>query len=377
MAGIDVVAANEYWPPAAETFKANHPNTHFFPGDITAQETKDSIIDFFKTHSCDVIIGGPPCQAYSMSGLRVPDDPRGRLFEEFVWLVDKLRPAVFVMENVKGILSMRHPKPTMSQDEQAKWTEIETALARKAELLLFRKRAKNNASKFQFGDDESKELAVIQENLAAHRLDFKTLTVPVIDKILRAFSQIGYKTKHKVFDAAHFGVPQHRERVMFFGVRNEISLALHYPDPTHGPGQQYGFVTTRQAIDDLKDAPDSPEFSHTYMAHAAKFVERIKEVPVGSNLYGNFSDAWHRQEPDEPSRTVKENHGATFLHYARDRVMTPRELARLQSFPDDYLFLGTKSSQLTQIGNAVPPLLAKAIGKEVFDLIRLLETKDG
>src|SRR5690606_4971802 len=93
-------------------------------------------------------------------------------------------------------------------------------------------------------------------------------------------------------------------------------------------------------------------------------------TPVGASVYGGFSAAWFRQPPSEPARTVKENHGGVFVHYALPRVMTPRELARLQSFPDNFRFHGSTSKVLVQIGNAVPPLLGKAVATSVHEMLR-------
>jgi len=107
LAGFNVVAGNDILDHAGETYKRNHPNTKFFLGDITDEEMKKQIISYMKENGCDVIVGGPPCQAYSLAGLRDPNDPRGKLFEEYVEIVKKLQPKIFVMENVKGILNMK------------------------------------------------------------------------------------------------------------------------------------------------------------------------------------------------------------------------------------------------------------------------------
>ncbi len=95
-------------------------------------------------------------------------------------------------------------------------------------------------------------------------------------------------------------------------------------------------------------------------------IERLKELPVGSSLYKNYSDAWKKIDWNKPSCTVKENHGGVNVHPICNRVMTPRELATLQSFPDDFIFQGSKKWQLVQIGNAVPPILGKAIGLAIL-----------
>ena len=115
-----------------------------------------------------------------------------------------------------------------------------------------------------------------------------------------------------------------------------------------------------------KQIPDLHErINHIFTKHTPEMIKKISEVPEGKSLYGNYSDAWKKSPWDKPSCTVKENHGGVNLHPKLNRVLTPRELAALQSFPDDFIFKGNKKWQLVQIGNAVPPLLGKAIGLAV------------
>ena len=116
------------------------------------------------------------------------------------------------------------------------------------------------------------------------------------------------------------------------------------------------------AIEDLMELDDDPGFNHVKTKHSFDMVKRIQNVPEGGNLYENYSDSWKKSPWNEPSCTIKENHGGVNLHPKKSRAMTPREIARIQSFPDDFIFEGSKSKQLVQIGNAVPPLMSKAIG---------------
>lgn len=95
--------------------------------------------------------------------------------------------------------------------------------------------------------------------------------------------------------------------------------------------------------------------------------QKLSNVPIGGHLYSNYSDSWRKTDPNKPSCTIKENHGATNIHYQYNRTMSPREVAALQSFDDDFIFTGTKNTILKQIGNAVPPLLAKAIAISIKD----------
>lgn len=372
-AGFAVSAANEFWAPAQRTYACNFHATTLVSGDIARGETQRQIRDA-TPEGCDLVAGGFPCQTFSSSGLRLPGDPRGKLFEALVQVVSMLRPAVVVLENVKGILSMRHPKPSLSKAERNRWTQIERMLRRRSELRLLRRQARNNPRKFNYREHERCELNRVQTWIECHREQLEHLTVPVVERIEDAFRAIGYNLKHKVLDAAAYGAPQHRERVIFIGVRDGTGLKIGFPEPTHGPGRRHPYVTVRQVIDDLKDAPENVALSHVYTSHAPAFVARLRRVPVGGNLYPNFSDSWHRQEPNEPARTVKGNHGCSAIHYARDRAITTREQARLQSFPDCFRFLGSRTDQATQIGNAVPPPLAKAVGLSVLSFLPLRPT---
>ncbi|MGA1248623.1 MAG: DNA cytosine methyltransferase, partial [Candidatus Nanopelagicales bacterium] len=144
---------------------------------------------------------------------------------------------------------------------------------------------------------------------------------------------------------------------------------VDFPAPTHLQNTDSAetiekWKTVKEAIDDLKNAKEDTVWNHIFTRHSKEFLGKIRRTRIGESALG-FSDAFHRCNPDMPSRTVKENHGGVFIHYQKHRVMTPRELARLQSFADDFIFEGSKSQILVQIGNAVPPLLGKAIGIEV------------
>lgn len=376
-AGFDIVAANEFWEPAGKTYVKNHPNTRFFDGDITLEETKKAIFDFFKDKKCDVIIGGPPCQAYSNAGLRDPNDPRGRLFEEYVKIVKHLQPKVFVMENVKGILTMKHDRDDLTESEKKESSSIAELENERANLLLLRKQAKNNSKKFKFGVEEEQRLQDVKVKLKQLSMEKERFRELVTSKILRRFKEIGYAVKFRLLTAADYGVPQKRQRVIFIGTRYPVEIV--HPLPTHceknakTKSDLLPWVTVRKAIDDLKDKPEDLKSSHIFTEHNAKFLEKIRNTLPGESVFGGYSDAFFRNLPDEPSRTVKENHGGVLVHYEKDRVMTPRELARLQSFPDNFIFEGSKSMVLKQIGNAVPVGLAMAIGKSVMNLLEKIE----
>lgn len=195
---------------------------------------------------------------------------------------------------------------------------------------------------------------VLCENVKGLRTMLKGL---VEKKIIADFKEIGYEMNVTTLCAADYYTPQKRERVIFIG--NRKGLKNFHPKPILTTNE---YVTTGQAIGDLVDHPVDPAFNHVPTVHREDMAKRIMETPEGASLYKGYSDAWKKCPWNAPSCTIKENHGGVNLHPKLPRVLTAREMARLQSFPDDFIFEGTKNKQLVQIGNAVPPLLGKAIG---------------
>lgn len=198
---------------------------------------------------------------------------------------------------------------------------------------------------------------VICENVKGLR---SMLGGAVEEKILSDFRKIGYEMSVTVLCAADYGVPQKRERVIFIG--NRIGRKNLYPLPLLTPDR---YVTVSEAIGDLVVHPESREFNHVPTKHSDGMVKRMLECPEGKGLYENYTESFRKLIWNEPAFTIKENHGGTNVHPRLPRVITAREMARLQSFPDDFIFDGPKNKQLVQIGNAVPPLLGKAIGLAV------------
>ena len=179
----------------------------------------------------------------------------------------------------------------------------------------------------------------------------------VEQKILADFQSIGYQMNVETLCAADYYTPQKRERVIFIG--NRIGVKNLHPAPLLAPKD---YVTTGEAIADLMNHPADSAFNHEPTRHRPDMAQRIMDTPEGKSLYKGYSDAWKKCPWNEPSCTIKENHGGVNLHPKLPRVLTAREMARLQSFPDNFIFEGKKNKQLVQIGNAVPPLLGKAIG---------------
>ena len=370
LAGFDIVAGNDILEHASKTYIRNHPQTKFFLGDITNDKIKQQVIFYMKEKGCDIIIGGPPCQAYSISGLRNPSDPRGRLFEDYVDVVRKLQPRMFVMENVKGILTMRHEKDDLSQEQNKELQELREAEKEKAGLLLSRKQHKNNPKKYKFTESDEKQLETLKQKVKNLKKVLGEYQEKVTKKIINRFNSLGYDVKFKLLNSANYGVPQRRERVIFIGKKKNGNIT--FPEPTHSENGKNGldkWIGVKESIGDLENKKEDINFSHILTSHNEEFLDKIKNTPIGKSVFGNYSDAFFRSYPEQPSRTVKENHGGVFVHYKNDRVMTPRELARLQSFPDNFIFEGSKSQQLVQIGNAVPVGLARAIGEHVKNIL--------
>jgi DNA (cytosine-5)-methyltransferase 1 len=195
---------------------------------------------------------------------------------------------------------------------------------------------------------------VLMENVPGLR---SMLGGQVERKIIEDYESIGYKVNVTTLRAADYYVPQKRDRVIF--ICNRRGTSNFHPRPLLGEDQ---YITTGEAIADLVKVQDNKAFNHVRTRHSDEMKARLAAVPEGKSLYENYSDAWKKCSWNEPSCTIKENHGGVNIHPIEPRVLTAREMARLQSFPDDFIFEGSKSKQLVQIGNAVPPLMAKAIG---------------
>ena len=327
----------------------------------------------FKTIDCDVILGGPPCVAYSMSGHRNSRDPRGQLFKDYVEIVKKLKPKVFVMENVKGILTILHDKPKLTKKEQTLADEYYQLEEEKIKLIAEKKLLSSRDTSIEKINDNKIAIKRINNLLKKQKPNILKFRMKVTDIIKNTFNDIGYNVEMKLLNSANYGVPQKRERVIFIGARKDLDINISYPEITHNENGNDGknkWFTVRDAIDDLKDMDNNENIQQIYTTHSDTFLEKIKNTDIGKSVNPKYTEAFFRCNPDKPSNTVKENHGAVFIHYEKDRVMTPRELARLQSFPDDFIFKGSKSSMLVQLGNAVPCGLSHAVAKEIKKMLQ-------
>ena len=354
MAGFNIPVAIEKDEWASETYKKNHSRTKVITEDITNITELDSIMPS-GVCNIDGVIGGPPCQGFSLSGNRDKNDPRNSLFMEFVRFVKHFQPKFFVMENVTGILSM-----------------------------------KTKSGEF------------------------------VKDLIRKEFEAAGYNIEPYILNAAEFGVPQSRVRVFFIGLKNTIKFDKNKLEPK---GSFFG-DEQRTISDAIMDLPQilagegveeaeytirpftkyqewarqnsSKVYNHIAMRHTKRLVERFEQIKFGQSVADVAEEFQQRKRgeadkvsgkvysqnnmrpyPDKPSPTIPASFQSNFVHPYLNRNYTAREGARLQSFPDTYIFCGKRTtmsweknlSQYQQIGNAVPPLLAQAIAKNIADYL--------
>ena len=323
------VVALDFNEKAANTFKMNMPEADVITGDITSDNIKKEIIKKSLENGVNMIIGGPPCQGFSMKGKKLGlEDPRNYLFLEYLHFVEELQPEVFVIENVKSLLSTA-----------GGW--------------------------------------------------FK-------DEILTYIEKLGYKVSYGILNAKRFGVPQARERAIFICSKSrDISL----PEGTDE------IVTVRDAISDLaylksaegdfemeyttepqseyqnKMRKDSVRlYNHKASAHSEVALQKLAMIPaekgkeyLPEELWGKqkFNTTWGRLVWDTVSPTIDTRFdtpsNGTNSHPELNRAITPREAARIQSFDDKFVFYGSKFYIRTQIGNAVPPLMAEAIANEIWE----------
>lgn len=318
MAGFRPVLAIDNWQDALDTYIYNNPRVTTLYADLSVIDVRKVASDF-RIKEVDLIIGGPPCQGFSVAGKRIVEDIRNKLYKSFVSFVEFFSPEMFVMENVPNILS------------------IGEGMVREA--------------------------------------------------ILADFRSLGYNVKYKVLTASDYGVPQNRRRAIFVGAKNGD---FEFPVPS-----VKNKVTVSQALSDLPECSvnngseyEKPEqstyqkwarsrsngiYNHEITEHNERTQHIISLVPDGGNYrdlpeeYRNTRKvhiAWTRLNSQKPSITIDTGHRHHF-HYCFNRIPTVRECARLQSFPDNYVFLKSRTSQYKQVGNAVPPLMAAAIAEEI------------
>lgn len=344
--GYCVEKAVEFDKNIANTYIRNHPNVEMIVDDIKNIDSSGT----FKNGDADVIIGGPPCQGFSMAGARIRegfiDDPRNYLFKHYFNVVKTVKPKVFIMENVKGILTMNEGKI---------FEEI----------------------KKLFQDTEL--------------LDGKP-----------------YKLYYQVIKAIDFGVPQKRERVIIIGTTIEGVNFEKLWDITKEQIKQeiptfFNKVNIRDAIGNMPEITDdgvinnpTPQSdyqrylsstsklltNHAQTKHSSKAVDRMKKIDNGENftvlderIKSVHSGAYGRLSWDEQAPTITTRFdtpaGGRFIHPVEDRTLTPREAARIQSFPDDFIFYGNKTTVCKTIGNAVPPKISYFLARLVRNILEM------
>ena len=332
-AGFQVVLANEIMPDFAATLKANHPGTRVIAEDIHKIDFRAELAKL-GLESVDALSGGPPCQGFSTIGSKNRKDPRNSLFYEYLRAVAETNPKYTIFENVSGFKRM-------------------------------------------YGG-----------------FAYETL--------VRELSELGYDTAFGILNAADYGAPQIRLRTIVVGWKRGLP-PVTLPKPTHGtaPGLK-PFVTLMDAIGDLPPLqagesvrlygrPPLTEYQRrlrgdreTLLDHdAANYGEKMREIlrtiPPGGSIKdlperlrpkSGYANTYARLLPDVPSPTITRNFGtpssSRCVHPFQPRALSTREGARLQGFPDDYVFTGGKQSKNLQIGNAVPPILGEAVANSVM-----------
>lgn len=332
----DIILGVDWDDDSLVTFQKNHSDSKALKLDLFDVNNLQIIVNYIdQIHKkVDIIVGGPPCQGFSLTGPRNFDDPRNQLYLSLLEAVKLFQPKAFVIENVAGMAT------------------------------LYRGQIK--------------------------------------DEIIKRFSLLGYNITYSILCTADYGIPQIRNRLFFVGLRQEYGF-FEFPKPILDKNH---YITCEEAISDLPSLENSLGieigtycsepvtdyqklmrndsnilYNHVATNHSEYVKSVISLVPDGGNYKDlpqgigdsrKFNEAWTRYNSKKPSKTIDTGHRNHF-HYKYNRVPTVRENARLQSFPDNFVFYGSKTQQNKQVGNAVPPLLGYYIGLE---LRKYLKGKD-
>jgi DNA (cytosine-5)-methyltransferase 1 len=266
----------------------------------------EDITKLRKLPKADVIIGGPPCQGFSTANpARSFDDPRNQLFKEYSRIIKNVKPKLFLMENVSGMVTM----------------------------------------------DNGKVFKLIKKELTS----------------------CGYKLYDQLLNSKDFGVPQSRRRMIIIGIRDDINLNFEFPKPTHSEEK---YVTVGEAIINKPISQNNP--NHRISTITDLNLRRLKHIPEGGSMKDcppnlqNNSDlkrAMRRLHSNKESYTIVHNNCDHYYHPTENRRITIREMAKLQGYPDDYIFFGSKSEQSRQVGNSVPVGLGKVLAKSIFKFL--------
>ena len=304
--GFQNVFSVDIEPSFCETYNHNFPNHNLIQKDIC--DVTDAELKYLKEYDeIDVVIGGPPCQGFSIAGnigRKFIDDPRNKLFKEFVRVVKVVKPTYFVMENVARLYNHN----------------------------------KGNTRK----------------------------------EIITDFENLGYKVECKILNSADYGVPQVRKRVIFIGTKNSQKILF--------PNKEVDkYVTVKEALSSypkLESGQESKIPNHIAMSHSEQMLHKMSfvsdggdrnEIPEQIRPKSGDVRKYIKYSSNKPSVTVTGDMRKIF-HYEQNRALTVRELAKLQSFPDDFEFKGTKISQQQQVGNSVPPRMSEAIASVIIKM---------
>lgn len=309
-AGFKAVFASDAWKPAAETFRLNRADTPFHHGDVR-HLTPSLVARLARGQEIDLVAGGPPCQGFSTLGDQMQGDPRNSLFEAFARVVKWTYPKCVLIENtsyLRGQYAGRYEQ------------EIRSTL-----------------------------------------------------------SALGYEVFVETLNAADFGTPQIRRRAFFLATR--VPLPFAWPRPSHAPVAGRGLAAYRtvgESIMDLAGADGAQASNHVALRHGERVIARYRLIPEGGRMpppqelppeirRRNFGNTYKRLHRQRPALTLVPGNNAFPVHPTLDRSLTAREAARLQGFPDDYVFVGSRSEQCKLVGNAVPVLLAGSLGESIVD----------
>jgi DNA (cytosine-5)-methyltransferase 1 len=309
-AGFECVLAIDHEQEMVDTY--NHNRERKVAVVMDARDvTKALVMHKAGGKAPDAVIGGFPCQGYSLAGKRNTMDPRNSMVDEFFRIIEDVRPRYFVGENVPGILSMMRPDRKSSVVE---WIE--------------------------------------------HRV-----------------RRMGYGMRWKKLMAHHYGVGQARPRIFFVGwdldEKAGASAPIFPPPVTHSNDRNtdlFGkkflpYVTVGDVLASIP--PDAPNHVLMYEMSNPDYIEKVKKLGPGEFVYDNYHGAHRRLDPSKPAFTMKQNHGSVGIHPTETRMIDLREMAAIQNFPNDYEFLGDASKIGVMIGNAVPVGLARAIAVQI------------
>lgn len=365
------VFANEYDKNAAKTFSKNYPTINMINCDVK-DLTEKKIKELIGDEPVDIIIGGPPCQSFSTIGQRRFDD-KAKLYQEYFRILEIIRPKLFLFENVRGLLSMRE---------------------------VFYKTDNDGNTIYEYPEVKGKTSLNPRKKPVVECYGEK-----IIDIIKKQFEQIDYNIQYEVLNAVDFGVPEYRERVFIVGTRNDTNLEWTFPKAINTKK-----LSIKEAISDLPRVGEGKNIKkytknprnpyqklmrqgcemitqHYCGIYGEKIRTVIKNVKQGQGkndfnklvsageidekyrLTSGYGNTYGRLVANKPSTTITNNlstpSGLRCIHYSQNRALTPREGARIQSFPDWFDFTGTRVEVNTQIGNAVPPLLSLAIADQI------------